>query len=366
MMIRFSWRRGPELLSLLDAIAIDRHDLGLDAFDSRQIEWAIDTGLGPLFFRAVKDNPGNATSSHWPLLKAADLTARVISADLSDAMAEILDARRGREFHLTLLKGISLSEECYPEPHLRPMRDLDFLVASDALPQVDILLRRLGYEQPCESDAQTYENHHHLAPYFNAEKNVWVELHRGLFSAKKRASSVAVFRPKNILSQLRPSTFRQRDVYRLSYELEVVYLACHWAQDFKTLGGMTAMVDMIHLLKRAPVRLDWERIIDWVRGSVAASYLYLLLSYVNRYGLVTLDPAVLRELFVSQPSLGKCSLKLAHGIINRYLVQGRGFGRILSKRNIAVLWKALALPRSLLRHRRQIPVSLSPVRMRAG
>lgn len=365
-MVPLRLQRKPQLISLLEAVAMDRRDLSLDAFDSGQIEWAIHTGLGPSFFRAVKGNPGNATSSHWPFLKAADLTARVISADLSDAMAEILDARCGREFRLTLLKGISISEECYPEPHLRPMRDLDFLVASDALPEVEILLRRLGYEQPCEGGAQTYENHHHLAPYFHSEKNVWAELYHSLFSSKKRASRASVFSLKNILSQLRPSTFRQRDVYRLSYELHVVYLACHWAQDFKTLGGMTAMVDMIYLLKQAGVRLDWQQILDWVRGSVAAIYLCLLLSYMNHYRLVCVDPGVLRELFVIQRSFGTQSIKLARAIINRYMVKGRGFGPILSMRNVSILWKALALPRSSLRHRVLTPVNFSlPLRLRA-
>jgi hypothetical protein len=32
-----------------------------------------------------------------------------------------------------LLKGISISEQCYPEPHLRLMRDVDLLVAKESL-----------------------------------------------------------------------------------------------------------------------------------------------------------------------------------------------------------------------------------------
>src|SRR2546427_3485229 len=33
------------------------------------------------------------------------------------------------------LKGISIAEECYPEPHLRLMRDLDFLIQKKSLPR---------------------------------------------------------------------------------------------------------------------------------------------------------------------------------------------------------------------------------------
>src|ERR687897_3778 len=110
---RIRWRR-PELVSLLEAISSERGDLSLNPFNAGTVAWAIQSGLGPLFYRAVKDNPNNSASPHWSALKAADLTARVVVGDHLEAMVEIVDACRGQLPPITLLKGISIAEECYP------------------------------------------------------------------------------------------------------------------------------------------------------------------------------------------------------------------------------------------------------------
>ena len=344
--VAMRWRR-PELISLLEAISCGRGDLSLDLFDARTVAWAIQSGLGPLFYRAVKDNPNNSASPHWPALKAADLTARVVMGDHLEAMIEILDACRGQIPPITLLKGISIAEECYPEPYLRLMRDLDFLVQKESLPTVKIVLEQLGYRQRCDDCAELYDNHHHAAPFFHEEKNVWIEVHHGLFSPKRKASSARVFQPQTLLAQSRQSQFQGREVRRLTLELQLVYLATHWAQDFQTVGGMVALVDAICLLKHAGGELRWAWILNSVSGSIAASSLYLLLSYIDRYRLAQVAPGILHELFVAQPSFGKLSLRAAHAITDRYCVTGKPLGRLLNK-SMMVLWQMLIRPRLAL------------------
>ena len=56
----------------------------------------------------------------------------MISAEMTDAMKEIIDACEGYVPPLTLLKGISICDQYYPKPHLRLMRDIDFLVEDNA------------------------------------------------------------------------------------------------------------------------------------------------------------------------------------------------------------------------------------------
>jgi hypothetical protein len=336
-------RRKPQLISLLEAISSGRTDLSLNAFDDRIVGWAIQSGLGPLFYRAVKDNPNNLACPHWYALKAADLTARVVTGDHLEAMGEILDACRGQVLPLTLLKGISIAEECYSEPHLRLMRDLDFLVQKESLPSVKATLKQIGYRQRCDNSTRMYETHHHAAPFFHEEKNVWVEVHHSLLSPKREASRDRIFQPETILCQSRPSQFQGREVRRLSFELQLVYLATHWAQDFRRVGGMVGVVDAIYLLKQAGDELCWDWIVNSVRGSIAATYLYLLLSYLDRYRLVEIDPEILHELFLTQPSFGKISLEAAHAIVDRYSVAGARLGR-LNERFVTIAWKTLTLP----------------------
>jgi hypothetical protein len=351
-------QRRPQLISLLEAIANERGDLSLNGFDDGIVAWAIQSGLGPSFYRAVKDDPNNSACPAWYALKAADLTARVVVGDHLDAMEEILDACRGQVPPITLLKGVSIAEECYPEPHLRLMRDLDFLIQKESLPKVTGALEQLGYRQQWDGPAKQYETHHHAAPFYHEEKEVWVEVHHALLSPRRQASKARIFQPENLRMQLRLSDFRGRQVRRLSSELQLVYLATHWAQDFQRVGGMVAVVDTIYLLKHAQHELCWQRIVDSVRGSVAGSYLYLLLSYMYRYGLVRLAPEILHELFANQPSFGKMSLKAAHAIIDRYYVAGKPAGRLLNK-GVTILWKTLTLAGPASQSLMHAPLDLS-------
>jgi len=333
-----------QLISLLEAISSGRTDLSLDHFSQRQIESAIQNGLGPLLFRAIQEGDNDSASAAWRSLKSADLTMRILTGNQLEAMGDILDACRGRVPSLVLLKGVSIGEEFYPEAHLRLMRDLDFLLPKEYVAAAEAILLEQGYKQSNKS----YTDHHNM-PLFHERKNVWVEVHSGLFSGIQRAAMDRVFNVGNVFAELRPSKFQGREVFRLSSELQLVYLACHWAQSFQPVGGAIALVDTIYLMKRSADALRWARILDWVDGCVAATYLYLLLSYLDRYRLVKVAPEVMDQLFRSRPSFGKFSLKAAHAIIDRYLVEGKDLGSVLNPRNVDIAWQMLTLPNRFLR-----------------
>jgi hypothetical protein len=328
---------------LLQAASQNRADLTLASFRAEQIRWAVETGLGPLLRRSTASDPEVKTSPFWPLVQAADLTARVIAGEHLGAMEEIIRACQGHAPTLTLLKGISICEQHYPESHLRLMGDIDLLVDQAAIPAVETLLLQLGYCHASEYPPEFYESHHHITPMFHPRTRVWVEIHRGLFPAASPVGSDRVFGLENLRAELRPSEFRGRPVNRLSDELQVVYLASHWAFGFKRVRGMVGMLDLIYLLRTAR-SLRWERIIDWLDGSVAASYLYLLLSYLERHRLVAIAPEILRELFSRQRSFGRMNLKILHVLIDRYVVDGRSLGPLVSARNFAILWRTLLSP----------------------
>jgi hypothetical protein len=122
---------------------------------------------------------------------------------------------------------------------------------------------------------------------------------------------------------------------------------------------MVALADAIYLLKRAGDELSWEWIMMSVHGSVAATYLYLLLSYLDRNRLVRIAPEILQELFSRQPSFGRISLGAAHAMIDRYFLAGKMFGALLSERNVTVIWNTLSLPAPALPNLVLVPVNLS-------
>ena len=294
------------------------------------------------------------TSSLWPLLEGADLTARLINAEQLDAMEEIIRACGELVQPPTLLKGISIGEQYYPEPHLRPMKDIDFLVDQDALPIVESALLRIGYRQRSEMPPEFYEAHHHTTPFYHSQTQVWVEVHHGLFPGWSLVGSDKVFSIDTIRAERRPAEFRGRLVNRLSNELQIVYLASHWALGFQRLGGMVAMVDMIYLLKRAR-SIRWNRVLEWLDGAVAAGPVYLLLTYLARHRLVELPSGILGELSRRQRSFGQASLTIVHALIDRYVTNGREFGRLVSERTFHILWDTLLRPRPPAR---RLPVLL--------
>ncbi len=333
------------LLPLLEAIARGRSDFSLSDFAGAQIDWIIRSGLGPACFHAAKELSANRASPHWPALAAAELTARCIAEEQRDAMAEILDAARAAVPRLILLKGISVAQEFYPQFHWRPMRDIDLLAPPQSLAPLEGVLRALGYRQHSAAPPSAYVRHHHTMPFFHPQRRLWVEAHHHLISSKNRAAADPVFALAHVLAQARASAFDGRPVYRLAPELELVYLAAHWAQDLKEVGGMIAALDAIFLLRRSGARLDWEKLLGWLRDSAAAPALYLLLSYLHSRALIALPEGVLRRMALSRRGFGRWPLAAAHRIIDRCLLDGAGCGAGLSRRALHAAWNTLTLPR---------------------
>jgi len=238
---------------------------------------------------------------------------------------------------------MSVAGQLYPEPHLRPMRDIDLLVTPDAVPTIEAALRELGYHQESNLSREFYDAHHHTTPFHDPRTGVWVEVHRALCPAWSPVASDALFGLERIRAEENPAEFRGHAVYRLSEELQLVYLAAHWAYDFRLASGLVTMFDTIYLLGSTR-SLRWECILSWLENAVAATPVYLLLSYLDRHELVRLPPGLLDELARLQRSFGRASLRLLHAMIDRYVVDGRQLGWVVSERNFTILWQSLLLP----------------------
>jgi hypothetical protein len=339
------------LTALLRAVRDNRTDLTLSEFSDAQINWAVESGWGPLLLRHVADTPSARGSPGWLHLTGADLTARIIAAEQLDALERIVRECAGRTKPATLLKGISVSEQFYPEPHLRPMRDIDFLVDEDDIPLVQAALFDLGYRRPLgtlEYTLEFYASHHHTAPLWHPDTGIWIEIHRALCSKRSPIAEDPIFSLERVNAERVLSAFRQQAVYRLSAELQIVYLASHWAYDFKRVGGLIAALDMIYLLKGTS-SVRWELLLDWLNGAVAASPVYLLLAYLDRRRFVDLPPGLIDEIRHRQRSFGWTSLRIAHTVMDRYVAKGKEFNSLESERNIQILWQTLLLPRQPLR-----------------
>ncbi len=330
------------LTDLLDAARRDRRDLRLSAFRPGQVRGAVTAGLGPWLRRCTAEDNDAPASPLWPLVHGADLTARVLVAEQMDAVEEIVDRCAEVAPPLTLLKGVSLCEQIYPEPHLRTMGDTDLLVEEEALPAVQSRLMELGYQPRSHYPPEFYASHHHATPVFHPQRRIWVEVHRGLIPRTSPAGADRVFDSKTVLAERHDSLFRGRPVRRLNDELQLLYLASHWAFDFKLDRAVVGLLDVSRLLDQASLR--WDRVLGWLEGSFASTYVCLLVTYLVRHRLADVDPAVLRALYDRQRSFGWANLRALHAAIERHVVEGRELGGIMSDRTFGIVWGTLLSP----------------------
>jgi hypothetical protein len=228
------------------------------------------------------------------------------------------------------------------------MRDLDVLVERGDFATINSLLTKLGYRQRYKHLTKFYEHHHHDMPWFHPQTGIWVEVHRGLFSSDSRLGKSAPFSARNIRAELKPSYFDGRKVMRLSPELQIMYTASHWGAELRYEGGLFGLLDIVYILNGAGQALKWQKFFDYVHGSVVATHLYLLLSYLQQNEIIDLDAAILTELFKAQPSFGRFNLRIAHFLIKRCLLEGKFPEGRAAARNLDILWKSLLLDHGAL------------------
>jgi hypothetical protein len=223
------------------------------------------------------------------------------------------------------------------------MRDLDVLVDPKDQPVIESVLREMGFRQQSENNAAYYVTHHHSMPFFHPATGVWVEVHRDLFPTTEEVGRLPVFSGKAIRAESVLSSFEDLSVIRLSPELQMVYTASHWALCLIGLvhrGGLFALLDLLLILRKLQHRIRWSVILKWIDNSVAATHLYLLLSYLRAGGIFDVGTEILRELFRCQKSFGIVSLKIAHKLITRQLVAGKS---AIAPGKLAICWKNLLL-----------------------
>jgi putative nucleotidyltransferase-like protein len=336
-----SYAAGRQPWDLIPAI---RNPEGNDAEDSQFLH-TIHAGLTPLMYHAMRGCPERVSPARRDVLLSADLTAQVRFGNLCEAAAEVVDACQRVGVRPTLLKGISISHQHYPIPHLRPMGDLDILVPESEFERVESSLLRAGWVRMPDQIRQA--GSHHGIPLCHPQRRVWVEVHSALFPKSSDLSSGALFSPAQIAAHSVAWTFRGRPVFRLTDELQLVYIASSWIRDLSRNQIHSSLVlpllDTIYLLKASGKSLDWDRLLAALDNhELAAASLYLMLAYLSRRGLAACASPVLSRIASRQRIIGAWERKIIELLLDTYLIRGRPFARFFSN------WTALIVLNTLL------------------
>jgi hypothetical protein len=248
-------------------------------------------------------------------------------ANLVDTAKEIIDICQERQIRPTLLKGISISDQHYPIAHLRPMGDIDILVPADAHESVESALLHRGYVRM--PDYSVSKGAKHGVPLAHPERHVWVELHTALFDEDWVVADV--FSVSNIETQRVVSTFHGQRVFRLTDELQLLYIASCWIGDLAHYhieihpSCVPPLLDVLYLLKASGKILDHSRLAVGAGSEMAMASLYVMLAYLARHGLDSESHRISQVLASNQKIVGPLQLRIIHTALDRYLIGGRSW-----------------------------------------
>lgn len=299
----------------------------LEGVSEREIRWVLDAGLGPLLYHATRDCLDHVPVVWRDVLLSADLTARVKHGNLVDTADEIIETCQESQVRPTLLKGISISDQHYPIAHLRPMGDIDILIPPDAYDLVESALLHRGYVRM--PDYSVSKGAKHGAPLAHPEHHVWVELHTALFDEEWPVADVLGI--ANVAAQRVASTFHGRRVYRLTDELQLLYIASGWIGDLARYNieihpsCVPPLLDVLYLLRASGKVLDHSRLAAGADSEMAVASLYVMLAYLARHGLGSDSQRLSRVLASSQRIVGPVQLRIIHAVLDRYLIGGRSW-----------------------------------------
>jgi len=302
--------------------------LVLDPGDNtaRAFRWMVDGGLGPMLWHAARAT-STQVPDHWRSeLRGADLTARFHHANLVDTACDVIDAGSATNVPVTLLKGISVSEEFYPAEHLRPMGDIDVLVPRGGYKRIEAELLSANYERlPYPETA----GHHHGAPLRHRTRRTLVELHVELFP-----DDSPLRRPDHALSAeavtedgTRPSHYHGRPVLRLLPARQLLYIAASWFNDLTLRpphpSFLASLFDAVYLTSRHNELLRDEIVMGPIDNPIARGSLLALLTYLPRFGLLAPSERRMHTLRKGPVSIGPLELRMIHAMLDRYQIGGR-------------------------------------------
>lgn len=182
----------------------------------------------------------------------AAITSLAQRADLEATFA--LLEREG--FGPVALKGAWLSAHAYPEAAQRPMRDIDLLVAGEAiLPAFDLLLRN-GF-RPCRESEMALEDvvrlDKHMPPLL-APRGTCIELHHRLWERDGRLDHAS---PSGNEDSVRARAEITNGLRHPAAQDLLAHLIIHAVYSHRLDCGPLILSDIDYLLRAA--RIDWPR-----------------------------------------------------------------------------------------------------------
>lgn len=176
---------------------------------------------------------------------------------------------------LVALKGAWLAFFAYPEAALRPMRDLDILVAADDLPRALDAMARAGCAVPEDREAaiaRALDGDKHVAPIMLPDCDRAIELHHRI--AEPGLPCIAT---EAILADARTAMLGERAIGFPSPEHMLGHLVLHAAYNHRFDCGPLALIDIAMLARAESIDATAFRALAEAGGWLPGAQLVLAL-----------------------------------------------------------------------------------------
>jgi hypothetical protein len=212
-------------------------------------------GLTPLVHHYVQANGIALPAAASKQLLALVLRHRARSQAQADALGEIVGAFCGAGIDHVILKGAVLAHVIYASPDLRPMGDLDILVAPADTVGAQTLLRRLGFDVPAVHGRRTLRFHHHL-PAATRQRDgalVTVEIHTDALSPDEPGT----LRLERLSQPPRELVLPRWTLRAFGHVDMLVHLSWHVLEP-RDRTRLIAVADLVGYAARHASEIDWD------------------------------------------------------------------------------------------------------------
>ena len=233
-------------------------------------------GLGPLLFSHLTDAGVDVPTDARRKLQAVYVRHQRSNEVLFAVLERLLGVFEGAQIDVVVLKGPALVELVYRDPGLRPIGDLDLLVAEGQAVHARRLLGAAGFDiRMPDSDYRMKRTHHlHAATATEDGVSVTVEIHRDALSPDRGATlTLEGYRDRLMSFRL---TEGRTEVRTLGHDAMLWHLCRHlvglnhpyrliWVADI--VGYAEAFVDDLdwdHLRSTYPFVLSTLSLLHWL------------------------------------------------------------------------------------------------------
>ncbi len=179
-------------------------------------------------------------------------------------LAEILTSFQSAGIDALVLKGAALAHSVYPQPGLRPMRDVDVLVSRSQARHAQSLLAELDFNAPPPGDSLPAK-HLTMAQREGEGLSVSLEIHHNLYAEGTSATALEALRPRAVSFTLAGVT-----AYTLGHEEMLAHIYQHVRTNILLDSlRLVWIADLVSLAERFAAEIEWPRVNPRVSHALA-------------------------------------------------------------------------------------------------